>query len=108
METMEETMVNPDEYNGWTNRETWACALHLSNDEGLYREAVRIVGEAKTSGMAFQPAESLKSWVTEMVEEVLFPDAGEAPSQLIRSMVHDVGSFWRVDWEAVSQSFMEE
>ena len=23
-------------YNGWTNYETWAIALHLNNDEGTY------------------------------------------------------------------------
>ena len=29
-----------EEYNGWTNRETWATALHINNDQGLY-EAVQ-------------------------------------------------------------------
>ena len=33
--------ITPDEqgYNGWSNYETWAVNLHLSNDEGLYRYA---------------------------------------------------------------------
>ena len=38
-------MTNDDEYNGWVNRETWTVALHLSYDEGLYRESVRLVAE---------------------------------------------------------------
>ena len=30
------------DYNGWTNYETWNVALWVDNDEGLYREKVRI------------------------------------------------------------------
>jgi len=28
-----------EEYNGWTNRETWATALHIDNDQSLQEEA---------------------------------------------------------------------
>lgn len=36
--------MNRNEYNGWTNYETWACALWLDNDEGsaLHAEAGRV------------------------------------------------------------------
>jgi len=27
-------------YNGWKNRDTWSVALHINNDEPLYRKAV--------------------------------------------------------------------
>ena len=27
-------------YNGWKNRDTWSVALHINNDESLYRSAV--------------------------------------------------------------------
>jgi len=29
-------MTNDNEYNGWTNYETWNVALYLDNDEGIY------------------------------------------------------------------------
>lgn len=33
-----------DEYNGWTNWDTWNCNLWLNNDEDYYKEARRICG----------------------------------------------------------------
>lgn len=31
--------MNNQEYNGWTNYETWNVALWIGNDEGLYNLA---------------------------------------------------------------------
>ena len=32
-------MSTDEKYNGWTNRETWAVALHINNDQG-WQESV--------------------------------------------------------------------
>lgn len=32
--------MSEDTYNGWANRETWAVALHINNDQG-WQESVR-------------------------------------------------------------------
>ena len=39
--------TNPDEYEGWTNRETWAVSLHISNDPGTYLYASDLCETAK-------------------------------------------------------------
>ena len=93
-----------DEYNGWPNRETWATALHLSNDERLYNVCVGY-GEGRSVG---QHADDIQNFVEDAVDGVLFQPAPFDDSDLIRPMISDVGSFWRVDWLAVAESFRED
>ena len=42
--TQEATMAN--DYNGWTNYETWNVALYLNNDEGTYKAVCAYANEA--------------------------------------------------------------
>jgi hypothetical protein len=91
-----------DRYNGWTNRETWAAALHLSNDEGLYN-AAREIAQRDEYG------DAVKSMVEEIYEDVLHNGtAAWTDRQTARMLVADVGSLWRVDWKAVRDSLVEE
>lgn len=46
------------DYNGWTNWDTWAANLWLTNDEGTYHHAQEIVNadmtyEARVLSMAY-------------------------------------------------------
>ena len=40
----------PDGYHGWTNRETWATYLWLSNDPAAYGRAVKLAREGRRTG----------------------------------------------------------
>jgi hypothetical protein len=95
--------TNTEEYNGWVNRETWATVMHLSNDEGLYDKCLELVeGKAMWSG-----GDAIEAWVTYEVYGYLHVMA-ECHAEWVRLMIDDVGSFWRVDWQAVAASFIEE
>ena len=93
-----------EEYNGWTNRETWATALHINNDEGLYRTvqdwAVSNIEEQESESEAVTVlAESIEDFVTELVE---------SDWDGVKYMRYDIGSLWRVNWREVAQSFISE
>lgn len=104
-------MPDDDTYNGWVNRETWAAALHLSNDYDLYQTMLAL---ARDNPGRAQLADAISEWVDEnIIYPVLYPDPGRDfhPPTLLalaRNMIADVGSFWRVDWRAVADSFREE
>lgn len=104
-----------DEYNGWTNRETWALALHLSNNQGDYEAAVeqaealvqRDTGNQDTRQSELDMASWIKEWADEASESVFYPEYG-APTQEARMLVSDVGSFWRVDYDEIAVGYIHE
>lgn len=110
-----------DEYNGWTNRETWAIQLHLSNNEGDYNamreRAVELVNETDQSvaSPVALMADYIKDWTEEVFDSVLtiepgiFDDHGVSFStQEARNFVSDVGSWWRADFYEIAEHWIDE
>ena len=96
--------MTEEEYNGWRNRETWAMALWLDNDQGLYNQARELVRESiKEGGNLYDAERVLKEWVEELEQ-----DACEESRKELCSMFHDIGSLWRVDWAEVTESRFED
>ena len=115
-------------YNGWTNRETWATALHINNDQGLYnhrrelcRQAIKAAPHAPhihtlKQATLYALEDSLKEWIEGMAEDVFFPDPpsehlsdyGVSLSTAKLGMFHDIGSLWRVDWKEIATNFLSE
>ncbi|MGA9761208.1 MAG: hypothetical protein WBQ14_02140 [Gaiellaceae bacterium] len=97
-----------DRYNGWTNRETWACHLWLTNTETLYRwaeETARIYGvDGLKEGLELLQETTIDSkdpfiYVEEAGLVIYARDA--------RLALGDIGSLWRVDWGDVAEAFRE-
>jgi hypothetical protein len=117
---------NRDEYNGHANRETWAAALHLSNDEGIYesaRDAIRAhvrqshedwsgdAGDFTQTAARSYAADGCKEYVESIRDDVAEVNNGRELLQYRRdacSMLSDIGSLWRVDWRAVSESLVDD
>ena len=108
-------------YNGWTNRETWAIQLHLSNNEGDYlemkehaEELVKEQTEDDDSGPSavWRMAEYIEDWVREVYDSVLHQD--ECDDGVIwsrkeeRMLISDVGSFWRADFQEIATHWIDE
>lgn len=98
-----------ERYNGWTNRETWACHLWLSNDEALYEWARRIARSLGSDGIR----EGLESLQASTID----PDGTWAqaeefgltlPLRDALLALSDIGSLWRVSYDEVAHAFLEE
>jgi hypothetical protein len=98
-------MVTSEEYQGWSNRETWAVKLHWDNNEGDYNyfmdEARRFQRRGKES---YVFADFLKESAEEIKEAVLSGNATEEAKMFI----DDVGSLWRVDWNEIAEAYYED
>ena len=84
------------EYNGWTNRETWAVALWINNEQGLQEQINDQAREASSLG-GF--ADFLEEFIDELFDENW---------QNLKAMRNDIGSLWRVNWYELAESFISD
>jgi hypothetical protein len=103
-----------EEYNGWTNRETWATKLHLDNDQYLNECAWEYVRKEMTkhdNGEAASPydvGQALKNWVED--DLLTFENITKANSDghYLWLMLTDIGSLYRVNWREIAQAYLDE
>ena len=102
-------------YNGWTNRETWAAALHIDNDEVFHnwrnmlcRDALVLAAKPSDYPMSarVELGQSLRSWCEDMLNTV-FHTPDETTKEM-RMMACDVGSLWRVNWDEIAKNWLED
>ena len=101
-------------YEGWSNRETWAVALYLHNEEPLYLAclgATQRAWDRRDSWAADKAVEPRpQGFVADALEEIwdqYLSDVDDHCSEDLFFIVRDCGSHWRVDWREIAQNFME-
>ena len=118
--------MTDEPYNGWTNRETWATALHIDNDEGLHTQRNKLCHKSLGDAIATEYlsmeqvaqrrlADSLENWVQEMSEEIYFPTPNtpyepdfNPQTRSLLGMFNDIGSLWRVNWDEIASNWLED
>lgn len=96
-------IIEAEEFNGWINRETCVIALHLTSDQELYIQAQAIVDDARNINEA---AVTIERWVKEK-HSILHHEPHNRIPHSWAMLLADAGSLWRVDWRAVTESFVE-
>ena len=97
-----------EQYQGWTNRETWAAALWINNEQGIYEQVLDYTEttreEHKEDGGARGClAESIENYITELLDMAnVFENGG------LLVMSQDIGSLYRVEWYEIAESFLSE
>lgn len=89
-----------EEYNGWSNRETWATALHLDNDQGL-QEQVKELTQHALDECDSEPRMCLEESIENLVTELI-----DADWDGVKPMRYDIGSLWRVNWREIAGTYL--
>ena len=95
-----------EQYNGWTNRETWATALWIDNDQGLYYNAQTMAEGYNEDQRGL--ADALEEWITEMLDFEELLSSPPAQRKILVSMSSDIGSLYRVNWWEIAESYLSE
>jgi hypothetical protein len=92
-----------EEYNGWTNRETWAVNLWVTNDQGLMNGVDEAMRDA-------YDAEGENYRLDEVYRGVMFDllDGDGLPSRETWMMKDDIGSLWRVNWRELAEAWVSD
>jgi hypothetical protein len=107
-------------YNGYENRETWATALWLNNDEGLgesFRDYLEVHCEDRmndeTQPRWWKEDSQATQYATQWAEIWLDPDGyafefgDDWPIDLAR-IASDIGSLYRVNWGDVMDAVLSD
>ena len=98
------------DYNGWKNRETWATALHIDNDQVLQEIALDYAQQeidGYDEGEEINPyhlGETFKWWI----EEDLLTLENVSGNQGLWLMLTDIGSLYRVDWREIASHYLDQ
>lgn len=98
------------EFNGWSNRETWAMNLWIENEYALNETAceyARTEVEGHDKAEAINPyflGESLKNYF----EEDLFTFENVSKNKDLFNMLTDIGSLYRINWFEIAESYISD
>ena len=93
-----------EQYNGWSNRETWCTMLHIDNTLGE--------GWLLATLESFDSEDNFRTWklgdyLKEQFEEILFMSK-EYDRKLYELLLEDIGSLYRVDWREIAESIVSQ
>lgn len=99
-----------EQYNGWSNRESWATALWIDNDYSLYETALEyargeIEGHDEGEQInSYYLGESLKNYI----EEDLLTFDNVSNNKDLWLMLTDIGSLYRVNWREIADHYLDQ
>ena len=112
--------MRDETYNGWSNRETWAWNLLVSNDQYLEEHFVEVCVEARRALPRVVPSTpgrctmadlnvtkyKVGDWLQDAFDELIddFQDNDQHESELV--LRREIGSLWRINWSEIGEHYM--
>jgi hypothetical protein len=87
-----------NKYEGWSNRETWATALHIDNDTQLLGAVLELSDQPNLD-------DRLEQFVDQILDVDAFHTNGVMVSRSAWIMLHDIGSLYRVNWRELAEHY---
>jgi hypothetical protein len=120
-------MADTDGYSGWTNRATWAVALHVNNDQGWQEQIMDLARQYLAAPREEEPdgpeetseddasgfREALKESITAIVDPLAYVEEfgdcrlsewNNGPGMAAR----DIGDLDDVNWHELAESFIRD
>jgi len=85
------------DYNGWTNKPTWAVALWINNDQGLQETVLEAARNDKDDPYL------LAGWLQDFFTDELYPDL---PASMYSDLLN--WSLAYVDWDSLAEHFIKD
>ena len=102
-------------YNGWSNYETWAVNLWLTNEQGTYHECCDLAGQAVAEAPECRQVRD-RIWTGEEARNFLLADRLKEYVQEMNPLTGKASMFTdlltaaisEVDWHEIAEAFLEE
>jgi len=99
-----------ENYSGWTNRETWALALWLDNDEGFQERTAELTRDSfERHGTIDAVRDALEGLAEELFTVDGYREAhgDDIPLTLV-SIAEDIGSLCRVNYYEIAEGYVSD
>lgn len=95
-------------YNGWTNYETWAANLWISNEYGWYLEVQELTQTALTDADGDKDAATyeLADAIRSNVDDAVFGEDGDAVSGLASDLLR--AAFGEIDFREIAEHWITD
>lgn len=104
-----------EEYNGWTNRETWCMNLWITNKQGwdeLMRELAKEALKGSFTDLSLPESKNSHTYSLSQEIEVYFEEIFSweyvKDNESLFNVVKDVGSLYRVNWFEIAEHFIDD
>lgn len=102
--------METQDYNGWSNRETWATMLHIDNDQALLEIAMDYAKTAREEHKQEEDSRDaiycLGDTLTYWINDDLLTRENIAGNEGLWLMLTDIGSLYRVNFVEIAEALM--
>ena len=99
--------METQDYNGWTNRETWATMLHIDNDQALSEIANDYASVCLKYDDEGEDISCLSLTLEEWITGDLLTLENISGNQGLWLMLTDIGSLYRVNWREIAEHLLK-